>query len=91
MLVQRGTLHVGDSLVAGPQWGKVRAMQDHTGARLDEARPGDPVEVLGFEGVCEAGEHVEVVENDRRARQLAAGARRRASRPSSSAAARPAG
>ncbi len=71
VLVQRGTLRVGDSLVAGAQWGKVRAMHDHTGARLQEARPGDPVEVLGFEGVCEAGEHVEVVENDRRARQLA--------------------
>jgi translation initiation factor IF-2 len=71
VLVQRGTLRVGDALVAGPQWGKVRAMQDHTGARVEEARPGDPVEVLGFEGVCEAGEHAEVVENDRRARQLA--------------------
>jgi len=71
VLVERGTLHVGDSLVAGAQWGKVRAMQDHTGARVQEARPGDPVEVLGFEGVCEAGERVEVVENDRRARQLA--------------------
>ena len=71
VLVQRGTLNVGDSLAAGAQWGKVRAMQDHTGARLDHARPGDPVEVLGFEGVCEAGERVEVVENDRRARQLA--------------------
>jgi translation initiation factor IF-2 len=71
ILVQRGTLAVGDSLVAGAQWGKVRAMQDHTGARLQEAKPGDPVEVLGFEGVCEAGERVEVVENDRRARQLA--------------------
>ncbi len=71
VLVQRGTLQVGDSLVAGSQWGKVRAMQDHTGARLKQAGPGDPVEVLGFEGVCEAGEHVEVVENDRRARQLA--------------------
>ncbi len=71
VLVQRGTMHVGDSLVAGAQWGKVKAMQDHTGARLKEARPGDPVEVLGFEGVCEAGERVEVVENDRRARQLA--------------------
>jgi translation initiation factor IF-2 len=71
VLVQRGTMHVGDSLVAGAQWGKVRAMQDHTGARLQEAKPGDPVEVLWFEGVCEAGEHVEVVENDRRARQLA--------------------
>jgi translation initiation factor IF-2 len=71
VLVQRGTMHIGDSLVAGAQWGRVRAMQDHTGARLQEAKPGDPVEVLGFEGVCEAGEHVEVVENDRRARQLA--------------------
>ena len=71
ILVQRGTLHVGDSVVAGPQWGKVRAMQDHTGARQQQARPGDPVEVLGFEGVCEAGERVEVVENDRKARQMA--------------------
>jgi translation initiation factor IF-2 len=71
VLVQRGTLHVGDALVAGPQWGKVRAMQDFTGARLELARPGDPVEVLGFDGVCEAGERVEVVENERRARQLA--------------------
>ncbi len=71
ILVQRGTLRIGDSVVAGPQWGKVKAMQDHTGARLKDAGPGDPVEVLGFEGVCEAGEHVEVVENDRRARSLA--------------------
>ena len=71
VLVQRGTLHVGDSLVSGAQWGKVRAMQDHTGARVQEAKPGDPVEVLGLEGVCEAGERVEVVENDRRARHLA--------------------
>jgi translation initiation factor IF-2 len=71
VLIQRGTLHVGDSVVAGQQWGKVRAMQDHTGARLKEATPGDPVEVLGFDGVAEAGERVEVVENDRRARQLA--------------------
>ena len=71
VLVQRGTLRVGDSVVAGSQWGKVRAMQDHTGARVEAARPGDPVEVLGFDGVCEAGERVEVVQNDRRARQLA--------------------
>ena len=71
VLVQRGTLRIGDSVVAGSQWGKVKAMQDHTGTRLQEARPGDPVEVLGFEGVCEAGERVEAVENDRRARQLA--------------------
>ena len=71
ILVQRGTLAVGDALVAGPQWGRVRAMQDFTGARVERAAPGMPVEVLGFDGVCEAGEHVRAVENDRRARQLA--------------------
>ena len=71
VLIQRGTLHVGDALVAGANWGKVKAMLDFTGARLDEAHPGDPVEVLGLDGVCEAGERVEAVENERRARQLA--------------------
>jgi len=71
VLVQRGTLRVGDAAVSGPQWGRVRAMHDFTGARVDEAVPGMPVEVLGFEGVVDAGERVEVVENDRRARQLA--------------------
>jgi translation initiation factor IF-2 len=71
ILVQRGTLAVGDALVAGPQWGRVRAMQDFTGERVQKAGPGMPVEVLGFDGVCEAGEHVRAVENDRRARQLA--------------------
>ena len=71
ILVQRGTLRVGDSLVAGPQWGRVRAMHDFTGDRVEEAVPGMPVEVLGFDGVCEAGEIVHTVENDRRARQLA--------------------
>jgi len=71
ILVQRGTLKVGDALVAGPQWGRVRAMHDFTGDRVTEAVPGMPVEVLGFDGVCEAGELVRTVENDRRARQLA--------------------
>ncbi len=71
VLIQRGTLRVGDSLVAGPRWGRVRAMQDFTGERVETAGPGMPVEVLGFDGVCEAGEFVQVVENDRRARQLA--------------------
>ena len=52
-------------------WGKVRAMHDFTGERVEEAAPGMPVEVLGFDGVCEAGEHVQVVENERQARQLA--------------------
>jgi translation initiation factor IF-2 len=71
VLVQRGTLKIGDSLVAGPHWGRVRAMQDYTGARVQEAPPGMPVEVLGFDSVCEAGEFVQVVENDRQARQFA--------------------
>jgi translation initiation factor IF-2 len=71
VLVQRGTLRVGDAVVAGPVWGKVRAMLDDTGERVEEATPGTPVEVLGFDGVSEAGEHVQVVENERKARQLA--------------------
>jgi translation initiation factor IF-2 len=71
VLVQRGTLRVGDAVVAGPVWGKVRAMLDDKGERVDEATPGTPVEVLGFDGVSEAGEHVQVVENERKARQLA--------------------
>ncbi|HET7590543.1 MAG TPA: translation initiation factor IF-2, partial [Solirubrobacterales bacterium] len=71
VLVARGTLRVGDSLVAGPQWGRVRAMQDFTGAAVTEAVPGMPVEVLGFDGVADAGEFVQAVEGDRQARQLA--------------------
>jgi translation initiation factor IF-2 len=71
VLVQRGTLRIGDAIVAGPVWGKVRAMLDDKGERVDEATPGTPVEVLGFDGVSEAGEHVQVVENERKARALA--------------------
>jgi translation initiation factor IF-2 len=71
ILVQRGTLTVGDALVAGAHWGRVRAMQDYRGDRVSEARPGDPVEVLGFDGVPEAGERVRVVENERKARHEA--------------------
>ena len=71
ILVSRGTLEVGDALVAGAQWGRVRAMHDFLGKRIGQALPGEPVEVLGFDGVPEAGEHVRVVEHDRRARQLA--------------------
>jgi translation initiation factor IF-2 len=71
VLVQRGTLRVGDAVVAGPVWGKVRAMLDDKGERVEEATPGMPVEVLGFDGVSEAGEHVQVVENERKARSLA--------------------
>jgi translation initiation factor IF-2 len=71
ILIQRGTLKVGDALVAGASFGRVRAMHDFLGARVKRASPGEPVEVLGFDGVPEAGEYVRVVENERRARQLA--------------------
>jgi translation initiation factor IF-2 len=71
VLIQRGTLRVSDALVAGAHFGRVRAMHDFTGARVKGASPGQPVEVLGFDGVPEAGELVRVVENERRARQLA--------------------
>jgi translation initiation factor IF-2 len=71
ILIGRGTLEVGDAVVAGAHWGRVRAMQDFMGNRVREARPGEPVEVLGFDGVPEAGERVRVVEHERRARQLA--------------------
>jgi translation initiation factor IF-2 len=71
ILIQRGTLEVGDALVAGASFGRVRAMHNFIGARVKTAEPGEPVEVLGFDGVPEAGEFVRAVENERRARQLA--------------------
>ena len=71
VLVQRGTMQIGDALVAGAHWGRVRAMHDYMGNRVKEAGPSEPVEVLGFDSVPEAGEFVRVVENDRRARSLA--------------------
>jgi translation initiation factor IF-2 len=71
VLIQRGTLKVGDALVAGAHFGRVRAMHDFVGAKVKRATPGQPVEVLGFDGVPQAGELVRVVENERRARQLA--------------------
>nr|MDQ3319457.1 translation initiation factor IF-2 [Actinomycetota bacterium] len=72
LLIQRGTLGVSDALVSGAHWGRVRAMHNHLGERVTEAGPGEPVEILGFDGVPEAGEIVRVVENERRARVLAA-------------------
>ena len=71
VLIQRGTLRTGDALFAGANWGRVRAMHDFLGERVKQALPGEPVEILGFDGVPEAGDYVRVVENDRRARQLA--------------------
>jgi translation initiation factor IF-2 len=71
MLVQRGTLHVGDPIVAGDAWGKVRALHTYRGEKVDEARPGDPIEIIGFDQPPTAGDHARVVENDRQARHLA--------------------
>jgi translation initiation factor IF-2 len=71
MLVQRGTLKVGDAVVAGDAWGKVRALHNYKGEKLNEAKPGDPVEILGFDKPPPAGELARVVENDRDARDLA--------------------
>ena len=71
ILIGRGTLEVGDAVVAGAHWGRVRAMNDFLGTRVSQASPGEPVEILGFDGVPQAGERVRVVEHERRARQLA--------------------
>jgi translation initiation factor IF-2 len=71
MLVQRGTLRVGDAIVAGDAWGKVRALHDFRGERVKEASPGTPVEILGFDKPPHAGEQARVVENERQARHLA--------------------
>jgi translation initiation factor IF-2 len=71
MLVQRGTLNVGDAVVAGDAWGKVRALYNYKGEKLKDARPGDPVEILGFDKPPPAGELARVVETDREARDLA--------------------
>ena len=71
MLVQRGTLRVGDAVVAGDAWGKVRALYNYKGEKLKEAKPGDPVEILGFDKPPPAGEFARVVETDRDARDLA--------------------
>jgi translation initiation factor IF-2 len=71
MLIHRGTIKVGDAIVAGDAWGRVRALYDYRGERLQEARPGEPVEILGFDKPPPAGELGRVVENERRARDLA--------------------
>jgi translation initiation factor IF-2 len=71
LLVHRGRLKVGDAIVAGEHMGRVRAMNDYRGQRVEEATPGMPVEILGFDGVPTAGENFRVVENEREARRVA--------------------
>jgi translation initiation factor IF-2 len=71
LLISRGTLRVGDAIVAGEHPGRARAMHDYMGERIKAATPGTPVEVLGFDGVPEAGETFRVVANEREARRIA--------------------
>ena len=70
MLVQRGALRTGDIVVAGTQWGRVRALLDDKGVSRQEAGPSFPVEILGFNGTPEAGDRVAVVESEARAREI---------------------
>jgi len=71
VLVQRGTLRVGELVVAGSQWGRVRALIDDSGENVEFALPSTPVEVLGFSGAPEAGDRMAVVETEARAREIA--------------------
>ena len=71
LLLNRGTLHKGDVVLAGTAYGRVRAMLDYTGKRVKSSGPGDPVEILGLSGVPEAGTRFEVVEHERIARDRA--------------------
>ena len=71
ILVQRGTLHVGDPLVAGPAWGRVRAILDDQGNQLKLAGPSKPVEVLGLDDVADAGDPFVVAPDEKTAREVA--------------------
>src|SRR5919202_64369 len=71
LLINRGTLHKGDVVLAGTAYGRVRAMLDYKGKRIKEAGPGSPVEILGLSGVPEAGTRFEVMDHERTARDRA--------------------
>jgi len=73
VIVQRGTLEQGDAFVAGAIAGRVRAMMDHEGTRLNQATPSTPVLIMGWSDVPTAGDHFAVVANDKEARVIAAG------------------
>jgi translation initiation factor IF-2 len=71
VLVKRGTLYPGDPLIAGAAWGRVRAMQNEHGDQVTDAAPGQPVQVLGWQSVPQAGDEFRVLEDEREARDLA--------------------
>ncbi|HEX6113024.1 MAG TPA: translation initiation factor IF-2 [Geminicoccaceae bacterium] len=70
VLIQRGTLRVGDIIVCGGQWGRVRAMVGDRGQAVEAAGPAVPVEILGLDGVPDAGDPLVVVDSERRAREI---------------------
>ena len=70
VLVQRGTLKVGDLVVAGAQWGRARALLDDRGQPVETAGPSTPVEILGLDGVPEPGDLLAVVDSEKRAREI---------------------
>jgi translation initiation factor IF-2 len=70
VLIQRGTLHPGDIVVAGAEWGRVRALVSDTGGPVPSAGPSTPVEVLGFSGTPDAGDRLAVVDSEARAREV---------------------
>ena len=86
VLVQRGTLKIGDIVVAGSEWGRVRLLQNDRGESVKEAGPAMPIEVLGLSAAPEAGDEMVVVENEARAREVAEyrGRKRREARQASS-------
>lgn len=69
-LIQKGTLNVGDTVVAGQYFGRVKAMLNHRGTRLEQAGPSRPVQVLGLNGAPQAGDKILVVETDKEAREI---------------------
>ncbi len=71
VIIQRGTLEQGDAFVAGPIAGRARALLNEHGDRIKEARPSDPVQIMGWDDVPAAGDFFEVTENDREARRIA--------------------
>ena len=71
VLVQTGTLKIGDVVLAGAHFGKVKAMTDHRGNRIKEAGPSTPVQVLGLDGAPQAGDKFQVMESEREAREIA--------------------
>ena len=71
VLVKKGSLYQGDAIIAGAAWGRVRAMLDEHGRQVEQAKPGQPVQVLGWQSVPEAGDEFRALEDEREARRVA--------------------